>query len=477
LTPAPTNPVSFPGDSENFGTVGRVKTLSTQRGNWRVIACMYAIVFAVVLGFSAKYSLRDGTHIASFRSTTAFIFLSVFISVALFFYVIAISRGFGKFKDVIAASLFPIGLFSLALVDIYRDTNWFQNYGDVFFLKDWINANIPFSRWLLGTTLLIDVFEFVNHFVFSISAPIFITAASAACMIISTLVVVKSFGNKAYVVLPITTPIWLLLSSGYDEYYPFIAGVFLVAALWILLDREFTSTSFFFAVAGVLPVIYSGFVLLGGFLILKLFLQVKSAKKFFLGLTISAVSFLLAIEASWPMGHSNYLGQLYNDLGTGDTRNIHNYKGSSMSESLPFYSFRSAFSGFHLRDVLFSTFFAGGIAVLGVALVFFWRYGKRIKGPPSQLKLVSAKKFSLPVVFLLWNIFYLVFIQAKLGPVMDIDLFFGQNLVLAIWCGFLLEKIFDEYAFDARARSIALSAVVSLNGPIVAALLIYGIQR
>ena len=60
---------------------------------------------------------------------------------------------------------------------------------------------------------------------------------------------------------------------------------------------------------------------------------------------------------------------------------------------------------------------------------------------------------------------------------MDIDLHFGQNLVLAIWCGFMLEKIFDEYALDARARSIALSAIVSLNGPIVAALLIYGIQR
>jgi hypothetical protein len=461
---------------ENLGTVGRMKLHVKQLGNWKAIAFIYAFAFAVVLGFSGKYSLRDGTNIASLKSTTGFIFLSVFISAALFFYVISISRGFGKTKDVIVASLFPIGLFSLALVDIHRDTNWFKNYGDVFFLKDWINANIPFSRWLLGTTLLIDVFEFVNNFVFSISAPIFITAASAVCMIISTLVVLKSFGNKAYVVLPITTPIWLLLSSGYDEYYPFIAGIFLVAALWILLDRELTNTGFFFAVAGVLPVIYSGFVLLGGFLILKLFLQVKSAKKFFLGLTISAVSFLLAIEVSWPMGHSNYLGQLYNNLETGDSRNIHNYKGSSMSESLPFYSFRFAFSGFHLRDVLFSIFFAGGIAALGAALVVFWRYGKRVKSS-RPLKLVSVKKFSLPVVFLLWNIFYLVFIQAKLGPAKDIDLFFGQNLVLAIWCGFLLEKIFDEYAFDARARSITLSSVVSLNGPIVAALLIYGIQR
>jgi hypothetical protein len=461
---------------ENLGTVGRVNTPAAQLRNWKVTTFIYLILFAIVAGFSGKYSLRDGTSIASLRSTTAFILLSVFISVALFFYVKGISRGFGRFKDVLAASLFPIALFSLALVDIYKDTNWFKNYGDVFFLKNWINANIPFSRWLVGTTLLIDVFEFVNHFVVSLSAPVFITVASAACMIISTLVVLKSFGNKAFVVLPITTPIWLLLSSGYDEYYPFIAGVFLVVALWILLDRELTNTGFFFAVAGVLPAIYSGFVLLGGFLILKLFLQVKSAKKFFLGLTISAASFLFAIEASWPMGHSNYLGHLYNELGTGDTRSIHNYEGSSMAESLPFYSFRSAFSGFHLRDVLFSTFFAGGVAVVGLILVLFGKHVKRIRSS-GNLEMFNAKKFSLPIVFLLWNLFYLVFVQAKLGPVMDIDLFFGQNLVFAIWCGFLLEKVFDEYALDARARSIALSAVVSLNGPIVAALLIYGIQR
>jgi hypothetical protein len=81
------------------------------------------------------------------------------------------------------------------------------------------------------------------------------------------------------------------------------------------------------------------------------------------------------------------------------------------------------------------------------------------------------------VVFLVWNLLYLLFVQAKLGPVTDIDLFFGQMLVLAIWCGVSLEKVFDEYDFDHRARVITLSAVASMNGPIIAALVIYGIQR
>jgi hypothetical protein len=436
----------------------------------------YVIVYLIVIAFAASYSLRGGTNIEPLRSTTAFVILSVAISAALALYVLAISKGFVKFKGTALSSIFPMGLFSLALLDIYRDTNWLKNYGDVFYLKDWINANLPVSKWLLGTTLLIDVFEFLNNVVFSISAPVFITAASALCMVVSTLIILKTYGNKPYIVLPLTTPIWLLLSSGYDEYYPFIAGVFLLIALWVSMDQKTSRFNFFFVVAGVLPAIYTGFLLLAGFVLLKLLTEIKKTKEFFIGLSLSATAFLIAIEISWPAGHSNYLGRLYNDLQTGDSRNIHDYKGSSMSESLPFYSLRSVFSSFHMRDVLFSMFFAGGVAAIGLVLLLLWKCGKRFSNAGFK-GLFARRMFSLPIVFLFGNVFYLVFVQAKLGPAMDIDLHFGQNLVLAIWCGFMLEKIFDEYALDARARSIALSAIVSLNGPIVAALLIYGIQR
>jgi hypothetical protein len=476
LTPAPTNPVSFPVDSENFGTVRKMISPATQFRSLKVFASIYLILYVVVTGFAGKYSLRDGASIASLRSMSAFVVLSVAISIALFFYVTGISKGVIKIKDVIFASLFPIGLFSLALLDIYSDTNWFKNYGDVFYLKDWINANIPVTKWLVGTTLLIDVFEFINNMVRPISAPVFITATSALCMFVSTMVVLKTYGNKAYIVLPLTSPIWLLLSSGYDEYYPFIAGVFLTIALWILLDREISNTTVFFVVAGVMPAIYLGFVPLGGFILVKLFFKEDSVKRFFLGVAISAASFVFAVEVSWPMGHSNFLGHLYNQLKGADSQVALNYDGSRMTESLPFYSLQSVLFGPHLRDVLFSVFFAGGIAALGLVFLFLWKVGKNLYSA-GLTGLFAKRKISLPVIFFAYNVSYLAFVQTGLGRAMDIDLFFGQNLVLAIWCGFLLEKIFDEYALDSQARSIALSAFVSLNGPIVAALLIYGIQR
>jgi hypothetical protein len=453
-----------------------MKPVKLQSHLLKVLIFCFLTSYAAVFLFAGNYSVRGGTAIALFRSTTAFIVLSVSISAVLCIFVIGVSNGFKYFKASIFSFVFPVGMFALALVDIYRDTNWFKNYGDVYFMKDWINSNIPFSRWLLGTALLIDVFEFINNILFSITAPVFITTASAMCMAFSTHVVLKNFGSKPYIVLPVTTPIWILLSTGYDEYYPFIAGVFLVVALWLLLDRKTTSFNFYFVIAGVLPAIYTGFVLLAAFVLLKLLIEVKKTKDFLIGLFMSATAFLLAIEVSWPEGHSNYLGRLYNDLNAGDTRNIHNYQGSPMSDSLPFYSFRSAFSGFHLRDVLFAMFFSGGVASIVFILLLTRKVGNRVKGV-SISQWISIRKLSLPVVFLVWNLLYLLFVQAKLGPVTDIDLFFGQMLVLAIWCGVSLEKVFDEYDFDHRARVITLSAVASMNGPIIAALVIYGIQR
>ena len=65
----------------------------------------------------------------------------------------------------------------------------------------------------------------------------------------------------------------------------------------------------------------------------------------------------------------------------------------------------------------------------------------------------------------------------KLGPLIDIDLYFASNLVFAIWSGVLLDKLFDFRQLSTRARANALSAVVALNGPIVGTLVIFGLRR
>ena len=163
-------------------------------------------------------------------------------------------------------------------------------------------------------------------------------------------------------------------------------------------------------------------------------------------------------------------------MNLGDTRNIHNYQGAAMSAKLPFYSFQSAFSPFHLSDLLFVGFFAGGIAT--IALVFFVGSGMQLGVFKDENKISNLKHLvSLPMVFITWNLLYLWFMIPKLGPIADIDLFFASNLTIAIWAGIVLERIFEFRKSKTRERANVLGAIVSLNGPIVAALVIYGIRR
>ena len=163
-------------------------------------------------------------------------------------------------------------------------------------------------------------------------------------------------------------------------------------------------------------------------------------------------------------------------MNLGDTRAIHSYEGTALSSKSPFYSLKSVFSFFHARDMLFNAFFAGGIAGFLILAVIFVYLKTKLSGRlPAGLH--DHQSNILAMAFVLWNVFYFVFMIPKLGPIADIDLFFASNLVFAIWGGVLLEKLFDYRQLSIRARANALSAMVALNGPIVAALVIYGLRR
>jgi hypothetical protein len=368
----------------------------------------------------------------------------------------------------------PCGLTIFAFIQSFRDVQWFKSYGDRGVLSIAIDESKPFTRWLLGTTAMIDFYGLLNHFVVSISSRTFVPIASAAIMCISTIVITRSYRAKAFVILPLTSPIWLAFSLGYDEYYPFIAGLFLLLALWIFSDEDFKASNFLFVVAGLLPALYVGFVPLTLFVWMKLFSKATSFRSRLFGISVSVLAYFIAIEIGWPAGHSNYLALLTDDMNLGDFGS-HNYQGTSMSDKSPFYSLSSAFSSFHIRDLVFVGVFAGGIATIALAFLVGMnlRLGSvKFKYTPNELK----RMVSLPLVFVTWNFLYMFFMIPKLGPKADIDLFFSSNLVFAIWAGILLERIFEIRKMGERAKATMLGVVVSLNGPIAATLILYGFK-
>jgi hypothetical protein len=403
-------------------------------------------------------------------------FVSVVISMLLSGFVQLFFSRNKLFRLTVIKSIIPLAILIVVLTQEINGVDWFKSYGDSGSLGLFIERGSPFSRWLVGSTALIDLFILFNNFVFSISAQQFVVCASAICMCCSTIAIIRYSSNKSFVILPLTTPIWIAFSFGYDEYYPFIAGIFLLVALWIITkpDNEFSYLQL--GLTGVLPALYVGFAPLAIFAMIKILRKAKTIKRFAIGFILAVLTYLIAVEVSWPAGHSNYLLVLPEDMHLGDTREYMDYEGSPLSENSPFFSVSSAISFFRLRDVLFNAFFAGGIAG---PLLLFAKFGnsREQKRKGILLKLQRIVNVNLAVVFVLWYLLFFVFMTPKLGPLTDIDLYFSSNLVFAIWCGVLLDKLFDYRQLSVRARANTLSAVVALNGPIVSTLVIYGLRR
>lgn len=435
-----------------------------------------AVLFGYISICAVCLSVVDlnGTSFTSLRGSSSYIAISLLISVALYGYVQLFWKKTKWVEGLSLSVVVPCGLFVLAFIQTYKGGWWFRSYGDGGALSTAINESKPFTRWLLGTTAMIDFYGLLNHFVVSIASQKFVPIASAAIMCASTVAIARHYGSKAFVIFPLTSPIWLAFSLGYDEYYPFVAGLFLLLALWIFSDEDFEVSNFLFVVAGLLPALYVGFVPLTLFVWMKLFSEATSFRSRLFGMSVSVLAYFIAIEIGWPAGHSNYLALLTDDMNLGDFGS-HNYQGTSMSDKSPFYSLSSAFSSFHIRDLVFVGVFAGGIATIALAFLVGMnlRLGSvKFKYTPNELK----RMVSLPLVFVTWNFLYMFFMIPKLGPKADIDLFFSSNLVFAIWAGILLERIFEIRKMGERAKATMLGVVVSLNGPIAATLILYGFK-
>lgn len=438
------------------------------------IAAAVLFVYLSICAVCLSVVDLNGASFTSLRSGSGYISISLLISVVLYGYVQLFWKKQKWVEGLSISLVIPCGLFVLAFIQTYKGGWWFKSYGDAGALSTAINESKPFTRWLLGTTAMIDFYGLLNHFVISISSQKFVPIASAAIMCASTVAIARHYGSKAFVIFPLTSPIWLAFSLGYDEYYPFVAGIFLLLALWIFSDEDFKASNFLFVFAGLLPALYVGFVPLTFFVWVKLFSKARLFRSQLSGMSVSVLAYFIAIEIGWSAGHSNYLALLTDDMNLGDFGS-HNYQGTSMSDKSPFYSLSSAFSSFHIRDLVFVGVFAGGIAT--IALVFLISVNLRLgsvkaKYSPNELK----RMVSLPVVFVVWNLLYMFFMIPKLGPKADIDLFFSSNLVIAIWAGFLLERIFKSRKTGERAKAIVLGVMVSLNGPIAATLIIYGFK-
>ncbi len=275
------------------------------------------------------------------------------------------------------------------------------------------------------------------------------------------------------IILPLTTPVWILFCLGYNEYYPFIAGIFVFVSIWLINRKPSEQLFFWAAVAGLLPVVYVGFVPLAGLVIIKLFFHRKSLLGFTSNLLISAAVVMSSAKVAWGGTLSSLLERLKSDLLIGDRGAVDEYIGKALPNIPGTFKIPYAFSFWHFQDLAFIALFSGGVVFL-----LFWLPFGSVLTKNYVLKLKNFRTDSLMLLLLVVShLIFLLFYIPKLGPTRDIDLYFSTVLSISICLGARLDQLFDSNNIDFRDRARTVSLIAASNSPLILALTVYGVQR
>jgi hypothetical protein len=260
----------------------------------------------------------------------------------------------------------------------------------------------------------------------------FIRITGIIVMACTSMYLVKIYPGRYSLLLPITTPIWLLFSFGYLEYYPFIAGVYLALLCWLFNGKlEEKSAMSIGMIAGGLPLIYIGFAPVS-FIIIIIYLWKERITVIARTLGVAFFSFVISLSVFWSKNLSDYFIALYQDMNFGETNTIYEgYRGMSASSTSIFFSNEYAWSLQHLEEIFNMLFYGIGLAPI-VFFISLYAHKREID--------IFTKKTILATVILGWNLFYLIYTIPKLGPILDIDMFFMVYITIAFFSGAILDK-------------------------------------
>lgn len=294
----------------------------------------------------------------------------------------------------------------------------------------------------------------------SVSNPAdFIRIAGVSVMACTSIYLLTKYPNKYRVLLVATTPIWVLFSFGYLEYYPFIAGGYLILLCWLFNGNiEEKSEMQIGAVTGVLPLIYLGFAPLS-FIILITYLWGARIEIVLRTLGALLIGFFITLRLFWSKNLSEYFTELYQELNFGDTNTIYEgYRGLAASETSIFFKSDYVWSLTHLKE-LFHMLSLG----LGLAPIIFLFFAL---APCRQHIAKFSKKNVLAILIMGWLLFYFAYTIPKLGPTLDVDMFFMTYITIAFFTGAALDisqKLNPKLIIVPHLLSSALSIGLLMN--------------
>ncbi len=332
-----------------------------------------------------------------------------------------------------------------------------QQYGDSNLIVRFARKGMTIAKWLAGTALLSWIHAFV-HWVPALRDWLDVDSAAAMrrhlaaftsfVMIGSTFFFLRRWPGRYSILLPISTPIWFLFSSGYVEYYPLIVPIFLGALIWIF-ERPFSERGGHWIgalAAALFPLLYIGFIPIS--LAMIGIYCIEQPRRSPVVLMSAAATGLLGVALLWPDTWLNFRFMLRTNFNPGEGNLFYPlYVGQSAGPNSIFLSSSYALSWVHLREVLFMYTFGAGLPLLPLLLLGIWASVSRRLAVAAWLR---DGRVWLGAVIVIWQLAYLFWMMPKYGPRRDIDLFFVTYLSLAFLVGLLLDL---QPALSVESRS------------------------
>lgn len=260
----------------------------------------------------------------------------------------------------------------------------------------------------------------------------FIRIAGIVVMACMSIYLLQAYPNKYRVLLVITTPIWILFSFGYLEYYPFIAGAYLALLCW-LFDGNFEEKTELSIglIAGSLPLLYLGFAPVS-FIMLLVYLWGARTAVVVRTLATLFLGFVITLRIFWANNLSDYFISLYQEMNFGEKNTIHEaYRGMSANGTSIFFKSSYVWSVTHLKEISGMLVYGLGLAPIAIFAIGIFIHTRKV--------VLFTKKTILAILILGWSLFYLAYTIPKLGPLVDIDMFFMTYITVAFFGGALLD--------------------------------------
>ncbi len=367
-------------------------------------------------------------------------------------------------------ALLPVFMFLLAIVNIFVLKSRLMNYGDMGALSGYISHHDIFTRWMLGVGLL----EFLANKVLgplfgNLNELAFVKVMSALVMMASSLIFILRNPDKLRLMFVVTSPMWLLFSTGYDEYYPFIAPVFLLILLFISEDwMNKLHPIWFGVIAAAIALSYVGFIPLAIFLLFVYGFR-RGFKKGLVATGILLITAFLAILLFYGPRLGDFFAAYRGNLNLSNGSIL---QGKTLLDT-PFYNLGFVFSKENLQRLFTQLFWSGSIpycVILIICLVFFFK--RIIRG-------TSLKHFVFLGCVILYQMVYFFFMIPYLGTITDIDLFFSVYFALAFCAGWMIDQGINKTRTidQTKVRLTMIAFVVGSTSVILVYLMLLGLYQ